>query len=275
MKISDQFRKRARPTLATARAIVAEVRETAMFLSAATRLRPRLGPMLMWNGIDDGSKRLGQEFMNSRNTNDGVAYGAFFVVCYGALEEYLRDILTFAVEAINAASGSFDGLPPKLAEENVYRTGIALQSIRRPLAHTSYDFQALAANLATCSGGDTFLLNASCFTTGHGVLNAENIAKLFGRISIEIQWDSFGRDQALRDILEETGTRECATATRAFLDQLASNRNRVAHTGGLASPPAIGELTNVIEFLDRFSSLLLEEVAQQLQKKFGNEESTI
>ena len=243
---------------------------TTQLFARASRLRPRLNAMLRWETLQAEERRLVSEFIEYRDANEKIVSLSLIVVCYGLLEKFVRELLERAVAVINSELKIFDRLPKSLTNENIFRTGVALQSIRGTRSHLKFEYSLLARNLGTCAiGADSYVLNAQCFSFGHGILTPTSIDHLFQRIGVELDWDRFGANSKLKALLGEPRTRDCTKATRNFLEDLVTKRNVVAHSGGLEIVITDNEFERVKNILPIFCTILVEQVATQLQSKYG------
>lgn len=155
-----------------------------------------------------------------------------------------------------------------MRQENIFRTGQVLQTVKSGAPCKEYDYFSLARTLGSCQvEGEDFALNATCFSFAQGIMSPDNMEKFLGRMGVDVSWDSFGAEGAIREVVGERGTRACAKAVRESMGFLVKGRNIVSHTGSLD-----GELDNetVLRFtrlLPLVCSVLVKEVGKQLDEQ--------
>lgn len=270
MTISNALQKSVKAPTEKLQLSLNDISATTQLFSRASRLRPRLREMLRWENLQADERRLVQDFIGHREANENAIALSLVVVCYGLLEKFVRELLERTVKVIDSELEDFNELPEQLTSENIYRTGIALQSIKSNSPHVTFDFALLARNLGTCyPNSDSYTLNASCFSIGHGILTPRNMEQIFQRIGVKIDWDRFGSNTDLKKLLKEPRTRDCAKAIRNFLEELVKKRNIVAHSGGLEIVVGESEFEAVTEIIPIFCKILVEQVSSELEKRYG------
>jgi len=123
------------------------------FVRAAMQLRPRLRDMLHWQNMDGEARKLATRFLDQGSAEESVFYRGMVISLSGAFEQLVRRVLRDGVRAINEAEGNYDNLHETLKRQNVYRTGLALQTIFEPLDYLELDYELLSKNLGTCFVG--------------------------------------------------------------------------------------------------------------------------
>ena len=249
---------------------LAEVEAAARLVSVATNLRPRLSEMIRWDELKNYEKKLVGDFIRLHDANSRTVFISLVVICYGSLEDFLRELVERAVLAINASGSHVENLPVSLFEENIYRTGQVLQTVKAKRAESRYDFIALARTLGSCDRtSGSFSLNAECFSFGQGIVSPGGIENSLARVGVSLNWDQFGADAAVRSVLGEMRTRDCAKAARVAVEELVKARNVVSHTGGLEIEVGEDEVFKYTRFLLPFCGVLVKEVGKQLDAKCG------
>ena len=240
------------------------------FMDDSLRVRPRLGKMLNWENLDQAEQELATSFISTRDVNDQIFYSSLYILSYGVLEAFIRKVVERAVEVISKCDSKFEELPVQLQNENIFRTGVALQSIRKPSDYYKIEYYKLVDNLGTCvRGNDNFILNCEVFSFNHGVLTPDNIDKLFARIGIEIKWDTFGGNPNLKSLLGETRTRDCTKSVKQYISESVKKRNVIAHTGMTGEQVTKEELDMVARFISLFADVLYKYIADQIEQKYG------
>ena len=162
----------------------------------------------------------------------------------------------------------YDNLDQHTKDENVYRTGAALQTIKEPLDYMNFDYEALAKNLGTCfSGSGQAVLNAEAFALFLTIISPKNLCEALKRIGIELRWDDFGRVQALQNALEKNAARETAKAIQDFLKRFGQTRNKIAHTGSGGIVVTEADFRQLLTFFRAFASALRSITETELAKR--------
>ena len=249
---------------------LAEVEAAARLVSVATNLRPRLNGMVRWEGLQDYEKKLVRDFIQLHEANSRTVLISLLVICYGSLEDFLRELMERSVLAINASGTHVEGLPETIFEENIYRTGQVLQTVKAKRGQRKYNFIALARALGACDGNSgSISLNAECFSFGQGIVSPDGIESSLARVGVKLNWDRFGSDAAVRSVLGETRTKNCAKAARSAVEELVRARNVVSHTGGLEVEVDEEEVFKYTRLLPPFCEVLVKEMGKQLDAKCG------
>lgn len=204
------------------------------FVRTASRLRPRLKEMLHWEGMDGEAKAMVAAFLKQESTELSLLYRGLVVSLAGAFEQFVRRVLRDGVHAISGggAGVNYDGLDEHIKNENIYRSGIALQTIREPLDYLDFDYESMSKNLGTCfSGSGQAVLNAEAFAVFLSIISPKNLDDALKRIGIDLKWDDLGRLGPLQKALDRDATRETAKAIQDFLKRFGQTRNKIAHSG--------------------------------------------
>ena len=272
MRISDYLQREIVAPKRELDAQLAEVESAADLVSKAVSLRPRLNGMLNWELLAGDERRLATEFMELRDANSRAVLNSLFVICYGSLEKFVRELVERSIAAVNSGCRRIEEMPEFLINENIFRTGQVLQTVKVQKTSRSYDFIALADALSSCKVGSTEIsLNAECFPFQHGIVTPGNIDKLLARLGVTLNWDRFGSDAEIRDALGEQKTRECSKAVNRAVTELVDARNIVSHTGGLELEKNVEDVRKYTKLLPPFCAVLTQEVGKQMDKKFGAE----
>ena len=268
MNISESLREQIKGPKRELDARLSEVETAASFLMTALRLRPRLGRTVRWDTIDQRDQSLAQRFLAFRDVNRDPLIASLLVICYGALEGYVCEMIERTVRTVNAVCESVDDIPKSLLMENVFRTGRAYLTAKRQRGHIEFDFPDLARTLAKCRPGNPeFVLNAECFRYEVGVVSPSNLSRALARLGVDLEWDSFGRDEHIREVLGFTGTRQCAKAMEKEVEDLVIDRNSIAHTGQTRTSRDFDDVRRYARVLPRFCLVLTEQVARQVDAR--------
>ena len=247
---------------------LAEVEATLSLVSAAIQIRPRLSRMLRWDGLGNYERQLTNQFVGVRDVSTRMVLTGLMVVCYGSLERFLKELVERAVSVLNEECAKLDELPAGIRQENVFRTGQALQTVKDPGNWAEYDYMGLAKSLGSCEDGSIdYSLNARCFTFAQKVMSPTNIDLLLERIGVRLNWDCFGRDDDIKRTFGQTRTRDCSKAVRESVGFLVRVRNVASHTGDLDVELEKQHIDMYVKLLPPFCAILVAEVGKQLEKR--------
>jgi len=247
---------------------LAEVEAAARLVSMATYLRPRLGAMIRWEGLNGSEKELLEEFIRLHDANSRTVLVSLIVICYGSLEDFVRALVERAVLAINATGIDLEKLPVSIFGENIYRTGQVLQTVKTQRTTTNYDYIALAKSLGSCDKDSaTLMLNAECFSFGQPIVSPDGIENALARVGVSLNWDRFGADSVVKNVLGQSKTRDCAKAAKGAVEDLVEARNIVSHTGALEGELSEQDVCKYARFLPPFCGVMVKEVGKQLDAK--------
>ncbi len=234
-----------------------DVRSSIAFVRAATRLRPRLGRLIVWDAAVGDAQTLVTDFIGQRLADPATLYRGLLVIISGAFEQLVSRLVRDAVAQISARVGSYDALPDALKDQHIYRTGQAFLTIKHPVDHISIDYGIFSKNIGTCQpGAKQFTLNAEAFTTTMKSVTPTHLGDVLKRIGFDLKWDDLGRVTAMQRHFGKTRTRETADQIQTELASFARQRNRIAHTGSSGVALSDGDLENVANFLQIFVSNL-------------------
>ncbi len=251
---------------------LSEVEATIALMSASITLRPRLGGMLNWDSMQDYERELATEFMQLRDASLPTTLRSLLVVCYGSFEHFVRELVEKAVFAVSQQCDEIEDVSEKIRHENVFRTGQVLQSVKGGTTYREYDYIDLARTLGSChEGGADFALNATCFSFSHGIMSPENMGRFLGRMGVAVDWDRFGAEGSIRELMGEQRTRACAKAVRESMEFLVKGRNIVSHTGNWEGELDDKTVLKFTKLLPPLCSVLVNEVGRQLDEQVYQE----
>lgn len=249
-------------------ATLGDVRSTLRFVKAAAHLRPRLGKMGAWDGLDPDSVRAVQAYVDEKAFQPDTTYRGLYIVLYGALEQFARRLIRDAIVLIDATVGGFDDLDERLKIQNVYRTGQALATIGDPPDHMNLDYEELCRRIGTCiKGSSSFCLNADAFSLFYSNLTPARLEDVLNRLGIKANWDVFGGNADLKVLVGRTKTRDAAKAIRRRLSEFTRTRNRLAHNGSAGVIITDVDVEETMEFLKLFSKSLADLVDKELPRR--------
>lgn len=245
-----------------------DVHSTLRFVKAAAYLRPRLGNMGAWDNLDADSMKAVQAYVSEKTFQPDTTFRGLYIVLYGALEQFTRRLIRDAVVVLDAAVGDFDDLDDRIKFQNAYRTGQALATIGDPPDHMVIDYEELCRRIGTCTTGSlSFGLNAEAFSLFYTNLTPARLEDVLKRLGIKTNWDIFGGDPALKQLVGCTGTRDAATAVKQRLSDFTKTRNRLAHNGSVGVTITDVDVEEMMGFLKCFARALADMVDKGLPRR--------
>lgn len=267
MSASDIFNSHSKLAFEKLIKFLLEVQELSLFYADGYKLRTHLRNMLDWNqlNIDINRKNLATAFMDHRDFREDIVFQALYVIVHASLEQFIRESIENIIRTINDSHIHFDDIKDSLKQENTYRTGLLLSSIKKPKDHYSIDFNAASKCIGSChNGSQSFDLYPKAFSLNFGTISALSIEKLFERVGIKIDWDYFGRSINLKKLFKATKSRSCSKEVKHMLNEMVSNRNRIAHSGGDAADVSKLDFEMELSFVPIFAKNLSEFIARKL-----------
>jgi hypothetical protein len=248
-------------------AYLQELTECLDFVAASARLRPRLRDYINWQA-PNFPHRLISNFLDSVSARDQVIYRALYVSGHATYEQFARDIVTVAADYISANVSPYDSLWEQIRKEHIYRTGQALETIYQPLEHHAFDYDQICTNVGGClPGRATFQLNSAALALIRGALTPENLERVINRLSVSFSWDKIASHGPLQACFQVRRTRDFANEVKAFLEEMVRNRNRIAHSTGLAAEVGEAHVREQIRFIAAFCHALAAQVKTEVARK--------
>jgi hypothetical protein len=236
------------------------------FVSAAHHLRPRVGTMVDWATLDKDKSGALRGFVDQKEPHVEVGYNGLIIALGAAFEHLVRRLVKEAVLWINTKVDNYNGLPTPIRQQNLIRSGYALATVAEPPVESSYDYELLCRNLATCtSNGGTLVLNADAFSVSITNINEKRINESLSRISVSINWDVFGKNVVLRELFKSKAGRHTAGEVRKYLKEFVIRRNKIAHSG-LGIRVSESDVRTAMSFFKAFAPALAEAVEVVLKK---------
>jgi len=190
-----------------------------------------------------------------------VLSGSLLLYLVGRFESFVRQLVGTIVDDLVDKSASYGDLPPALRKEVLTRT---LQINQNPskFNHDATSAAALAAqlasNLASPTTSSSFYVDALTATITESNMRPDILAELFKRVGINAVWDTLGKQLALKTFLGEVGDDGCKKAAVARLDDIMSERNKIAHPTGNALFPDASTVEDVARYFRVLGQLLFE-----------------
>ncbi|MBB5033407.1 HEPN domain-containing protein [Prosthecobacter vanneervenii] len=244
-----------------------EIDSSVRFAALASKLRPRLSPVVNREYLHGDLEQLVKAFTEFKDVNTAHLCRGLIVVISGAFEKLVRRIVEESVIHINSSAPKFDELSQSIRVQNIFFTGRALCSFKEPPDHLSIDTQKLSAQLASCNlGASTFTLNAEAFAMFITNLTPAHLSEVFRSIGITLDWDYFGRIKTFEAMFGTKGPRATGTAASNKLGELIRIRNRISHTGENSSGVDENTVNSYVAFFRIFSPNLIDLVEAKLPK---------
>jgi len=185
-----------------------------------------------------------------------ILSGSLLLYLCGRFEYFVRELVSTIVDDLVDRASRYDDLPEPLRRECLARTLSINQSpIKYNYTPTTASVLAgqLANNLSGQNDRDSSLqVDANIITITEVNMRPNVLADLFKRVAIERTWDTLAQQLPLQIYLGERNERDCKKAAMTRLDDIMTERNRIAHpTGTTAFPDAksVGEMAEYFRVL--------------------------
>jgi hypothetical protein len=236
------------------------------FVSTGHHLRPRVGTMVDWTTLDQEQSNALRAFVGQKEPHVEVGYNGLIIALGAAFEHLVRRLVKEAVLWINTKVDNYEKLPTPLRHQNLIRSGYALVTVADPPVESSYDYELLCKNLATCtSNGGILVLNADAFSVSITNINEKRITDSLSRIGVAINWDVFGQNRALQELFSSKPGRRTVDKVQEYLKAFVIRRNKIAHSG-LGIRVSESDVRTAMSFFKAFTPALAEAVEVVLKK---------
>jgi len=203
--------------------------------------------------------------MNTKETRiEGICAG-LYVRVIASFERYLRRRIEAVVDELSMHGNAFEAIPEFIRNRNIALTGRLLSSIDEPKDHLAFNYDALVANLASCTvGSKSFRLNSAAFSAAVVGSGPDVLERALKTINVDHFWDRLGANTHLQKIIGTRGPRETGNHARTKLQDLTRKRNQIAHAGD--SEPALSaqDVREAIEFIRALATSLDAEVKERI-----------
>ena len=187
--------------------------------------------------------------------------GSLLLYLCGRFEYFVKELVESVVDELVDGVTRFDELPGSLRKEYLIRVLGINQSPGR-FNHTVATAAALAAELATNLAGNTgssgLQVDSSVITITESNMNSVTLAEIFKRVNLINLWDILGKQLPLRNYFGEATEAGCRKSAIARLDDIMSNRNKVAHPTKDTEFPDVENVQEVVQFFSVFSQVLVD-----------------
>jgi hypothetical protein len=156
----------------------------------------------------------------------------------------------------------YQELPESLRKEYLNRT-LAINQNPKRFNYSPSSASALAAELANnLSGnndvGSSIRVDAATITITEANMNSIVLADLFRRVDIDKPWDTLGKQLSLKTYLGESEDQDCKKAAMTRLDDIMTERNRVAHPTGATVFPDAKAVEEIAAYFRVLAQVLVE-----------------
>ncbi len=236
-----------------------EVVACSSFLERSLDLRPHIYTMLDNNALDDSKRELVNSFYSHSDLRIDLTHRSVYASNAAYFENFIRKIAIAAIKIQNRKKIKVEKAKVKLIDENIYRSGQALSSIRSPHTYHKFDHSSIAdAILNNADNTKELILHPEALVINAGSTTDKNIENLFARGDIIINWDNLCKKSELSNFFSIKGPRETSKETKLRLNNMVEHRNRIAHQGASASDIEYQDLNDQIKFISAFSTDLLK-----------------
>jgi hypothetical protein len=169
--------------------------------------------------------------------------GSLLLYLCGRFEYFVRELISTIVDDLVDKAARYQELPESLRKEYLDRT-LAINQNPKRFNYAPSSASALAAELANNLAGNNddgtgLRVDATAITITEANMNSIVLADLFKRVAIDKSWDTLGKQLPLKTYLGESADQDCKKAAMTRLDDIMTERNRVAHpTGATVFPDA-------------------------------------
>jgi HEPN superfamily RiboL-PSP-like protein len=202
------------------------------------------------------------EMAQSTRTDLPILSGSLLLYMCGRFEYFVRELVGTIVDDLVDKAATYEDLPLALRKEALTRTlQINLNPSKFNHGATSASVLAaqLAANLSSRSDGSpTIFVDSSTITITESNMRPDVLVDLFKRVGISSLWDTLGKQLTLKSFLEEATDEGCKKAAMARLDDIMSERNKVAHPIGDAAFPDATSVEKIAHFFRALAQVLVD-----------------
>lgn len=239
---------------------ISEIEQCLEFTKTSIESRPQLTNIVAWERITPTQRELVQRFLSYSDIRPELVFRSLYVSAHAFFESLIREIASKTIDFISEVS-TRESLSDSILNENIYRSGQALVTVKNPLVQHNFNYGDIAKNVSrTCEDDADVFLNSDAMTMSIGNITAENIDNLFRRVAIPIGWDAISNDRDLMKLHGVKRVRDSANATKQVLSDMVTNRNRIAHEGAHASDVTLPDLEFQLKFIRIFSLIFLAHI---------------
>jgi hypothetical protein len=202
------------------------------------------------------------EVAQASRTDLPLLSGSLLMYICGRFEYFVRELVGVIVDDMVDRAVTYDELPLALRKQILART-LEINLNPSKFGHDSATASALAAQLAdNISGrndGRALFVEASTATITESNMRPEVLADLFRRVGIAGIWDTLGQQLSLRSFFDEATNDGCKKAAMARLEDVMSERNKVAHpTGGIDVFPDASAVEGIARYFKVLGQVLFQ-----------------
>lgn len=242
-----------------------ELGECARFMDLSEFIQPRLGKVIDRTAVSWGTdlQRKLDTFLKLNPPQNVVICNSLFVVLHATFESFVRQLIEEAARILDAKAQKRSQMDERIIKNQMAHGGRILSSVYQPNDYLTIDFNDLCKTIGTMhSDSEKVKLDPVIFSFNAGSMSVENISRLFDRIQVSINWDDFGKDTILIQLLDTNGTRDVTKEVKDFVESMVKDRNVIAHTEPIVTriDSALLEKRNqfIVAFLKRLTGILIK-----------------
>lgn len=207
-----------------------------------------------------------EAFKARREFEEDTVFRGLYIQIGGIFEEFLRNIMVFALTRLEDQTPKYLELPEKVRNQNIYITGRAFCQIYEGISGRKIDFEELAKNIGGCFvGNGDFKLNKHAFTLFVGNCTPDHIEKLLESVGIGDIWNRLAKDKGIRAALGTAKTTETRKEILETISTYVKTRNGITHRGELSRSIDYGELIDLARFYESLANGLVLVCVEQLE----------
>ena len=198
----------------------------------------------------------------SARTDLPILSGSLLLYLCGRFEYFVRELVGTIVDDLVDKAATYEELPIALRKEVLNRT---LQINLNPskFNHNATSASALAAQLANnlssrSDDSNSMFVDATTATITESNMRPDVLVDLFKRVGISGLWDTLGKQLTLKSFREEATDDGCKKAAIARLDDIMSERNKVAHPIGDVAFPDAAIVEDIAHYFRALAQVLVD-----------------
>lgn len=188
--------------------------------------------------------------------------GSLLLYLCGRFDYFVKQLVGTIVDDLVDKSATYEELPSALQKEYLIRTLLINQNPNK-FGYTTATAVTLAAELANNLAGNTvgasgLQIDAAAITITESNMNPGTLAGLLRRVGIDNVWDTLSKQLPLRTYLGEGTEAGCRAAAIARLEDIMSERNKIAHPTGTTSFPDANAVQGIAQYLRVLAQVLVD-----------------
>ena len=187
-----------------------------------------------------------------------VLSGSLLLYLCGRFEYFVRELVGTVVDDLVDKANRYEELPDALRKEYLTR-GLAINQNPGRFNHTVTSASLLAAELAeNLTGKGSLRIDSRVITITESNMNSETLIDIFRRVGIVKVWETLGKQLPLKKFLNEANDDSCKKAAMARLDDIMSERNKVAHPTAATVFPDVSAVQEIAQYFRILAQILVD-----------------